>query len=72
MTDPCVVAADAVAAATQWSQALYQLQRWMWHNGCTQVAKPDPAQGWANDFIGFPPESFTYPGNPNDRQPGQG
>ena len=68
--DPCLAPENQVPV--NWSQAAYQIARWRWQNGC-DVAKPDPAQGWGNTGpTGFPPVSYTFPGNPDDRQPGQG
>lgn len=65
--DPCVVAADELAAMKSWSQAKYQLQRWMWANGCPQAEAPTSQPGtWSYTW---PPDSNVYPGNPNDRTP---
>ena len=66
--DPCVVAADEVAALTQWSQAKDKLQRWMWNQGCPQVEPPDISRNWGEEWR-QPPASYTTPGNPNDRRP---
>lgn len=60
---------DALVASGQWSQRLYQLKLWLWANGCPTAEPPRLDQYWANDFTGYPPLSYTYPGDPSDRHP---
>lgn len=70
--DPCIAAQTEIEAMTQWSQAQYQLKLYMWANGCPGAEPPvaeGPGANWANNYRGFPPLSYTYPGDPSDRHP---
>ena len=71
--DECTAVAIEVTDLMRqgWSQRLWQLQQWQWANGCPQAEPPQHGSGWANDFDGYPPTSYTYPGSPSDRRPPQ-
>ena len=68
--DPCVVAKQQhdEMAKGHWSQALDQLSRWMWANGCVAQVEAPTTTNWAADAH-WPPRSRVYPGDPNDRHP---